>query len=215
MKRSKTSSAWMREHVNDLYVKRAQQQGYRSRAAFKLMEIAARDKLFMPGLTVVELGAAPGGWSQVLAEKIGPRGKVIALDVLNMPPVAGVEFIQGDFRVTAVLQELRRRLQGKSVDLVISDMAPNISGVASSDQARMLELAELALEFSQQALQPQGRLLVKVFQGEGFESFLAAMRASFKEVVARKPKASRDRSSEIYLLGKGLRQYGSTDAGGK
>ncbi|HSS46232.1 MAG TPA: RlmE family RNA methyltransferase [Burkholderiales bacterium] len=205
MKRSKTSSAWMREHVNDLYVKRAKQEGFRSRAAFKLLEIDSRDKLLLPGLTVVELGAAPGGWTQVVAEKVGPRGRVIALDMLEIRPVAGVDFIQGDFREKVVLQELRRRLQGKTADLVISDMAPNVSGVASSDQARVVELASLALEFAENVLQPQGKLLVKFFQGEGFEQFVAAMRRSFKEVVSRKPKASRDRSSEIYLLGKGLR----------
>lgn len=205
MKRSKTSGAWMREHVNDLYVKRAKQEGFRSRAAFKLLEIDARDKLLSPGLTVVELGAAPGGWMQVVVEKVGPRGRVIALDMLEIRPVAGVDFIQGDFREEVVLQELRRRLQGKTADLVISDMAPNISGVASSDQARVVELALLALEFAENVLQPQGKLLVKLFQGEGFEQFVAAMRRSFKEVVSRKPAASRDRSSEIYLLGKGLR----------
>ena len=205
MKRSKTSSAWMREHVNDLYVKRAKQEGFRSRAAFKLLEIDARDRLLTPGLTVVELGAAPGSWTQVVVEKVGPRGRVIALDMLEIRPVAGVDFIQGDFREKAVLQELRRRLQGKTADLVISDMAPNVSGVASSDQARVVELASLALEFAENVLQPQGKLLVKLFQGEGFEQFVAAMRRSFKEVVSRKPKASRDRSSEIYLLGKGLR----------
>ncbi|HVS27811.1 MAG TPA: RlmE family RNA methyltransferase [Burkholderiales bacterium] len=205
MKRSKTSSAWMREHVNDLYVKRAKQKGFRSRAAFKLLEIDARDKLLSPGLTVVELGAAPGGWTQVVAEKVGPRGRVIALDMLEIRPVAGVDFIQGDFREEVVLQELRRRLQGKTADLVISDMAPNVSGVASSDQARVVELALLALKFAENVLQPQGKLLVKLFQGEAFEQFVAAMRRSFKEVVSRKPKASRDRSSEIYLLGKGLR----------
>jgi 23S rRNA (uridine2552-2'-O)-methyltransferase len=206
MKRSKTSSAWMREHVNDLYVKRAKQQGYRSRAAFKLLEIDVRDRLLIPGSTVVELGAAPGGWSQVLAERIGARGKVIALDILDMQPVAGVDFVQGDFREEAVLQALRFKLQGKLADLVISDMAPNISGVASSDQARVMEMADLALEFAKNVLKPQGKLLVKVFQGEGFSEFLSAMRLNFVEVVSRKPKASRDRSSEIYLLGKGLRQ---------
>lgn len=205
MKRSKTSSAWMREHVNDLYVKRAKQEGYRSRAAFKLLEIDARDRLLVPGSTVVELGAAPGGWSQVLAERNGARGKVIALDILDMQPVAGVDFVQGDFREEAVLQALRFKLQGTLADLVISDMAPNISGVASSDQARVMEMADLALEFAKNVLKPQGKLLVKVFQGEGFAEFLSAMRRSFVEVVSRKPKASRDRSSEIYLLGKGLR----------
>lgn len=205
MKRSKTSGAWMREHVKDLYVKRAKQEGFRSRAAFKLLELDARDKLLSPGLTVVELGAAPGGWTQVVADKVGPRGRVIALDVLEIQPLGAVDIIQGDFCDEAVLRELRRRLQGRTADLVISDMAPNISGVASRDQARMVELASRVLEFAESVLQPKGKLLVKLFQGEGFEPFIAAMRRRFKEVVSRKPKASRDRSSEIYLLGRNLR----------
>ena len=211
MKRSKTSSSWMREHVNDFYVKSAKQQGFRSRAAFKLLEIDERDRLLAPGMTVVDLGAAPGGWSQVTAEKVGARGKVIALDVLQMQPIAGVDFICGDFREDAVLRELRSKLQGKAADLVICDMSPNISGVASRDQARAMELAEFALEISSQVLKPQGRLLVKVFQGEDFEDFLKAMRRRFKEVISRKPGASRGRSSEIYLLGKGLRQLKQAD----
>jgi len=206
MKRSKTSNAWMREHVNDFYVKSAKQQGFRSRAAFKLMEIDERDRLLAPGMTVVDLGAAPGGWSQVAVEKVGARGKVIALDILQMQPIAGVDFICGDMRVDAVLEELRSRLQGKAADLVICDMSPNITGVASHDQARTTELAELALEFSAKVLKPQGRLLVKLFQGGSFEDFLKAMRRRFKEVISRKPGASRGRSSEIYLLGRGLRQ---------
>jgi len=211
MKRSKTSSSWMREHVNDFYVKSAKQQGFRSRAAFKLLEVDERDRLLAPGMTVVDLGAAPGGWSQVTAEKVGARGKVIALDVLQMQPIAGVDFICGDFREDAVLRELRSKLQGKAADLVICDMSPNISGVASRDQAQAMELAELALEFSSQVLKPQGRLLVKVFQGEDFEDFLKTMRSRFKEVISRKPGASRGRSSEIYLLGKGLRQLKQAD----
>lgn len=196
----------MREHVNDFYVKRAKRQGFRSRAAFKLMEINERDRLLAPGMTVVDLGAAPGGWSQVVAEKVGARGKVIALDILQMQPVAGVDFICGDFREGAVLKELRHKLHGKAADLVICDISPNISGVSSHDQARAIELAQLALEFSAQVLKPQGGLLVKVFHGEGFEDFLKAMRSRFKQVISRKPKASRARSSEIYLLGKALRQ---------
>ncbi len=205
MKRSKTSNAWMREHVNDFYVKRAKRQGFRSRAAFKLLEIDERDRLLAPGMTVVDLGAVPGGWSQVAAEKVGARGKVIALDILQMQPIAGVNFICGDFRGDSALKELRNKLHGKAADLVICDISPNISGVSSHDQARAMELAQLALEFSAQVLKPQGGLLVKVFHGEGFEDFLKAMRSRFKQVISRKPKASRARSSEIYLLGRALR----------
>ena len=201
----------MREHVNDIYVKSAKQRGFRSRAAFKLLEIDERDRLLAPGMTVVDLGAAPGGWSQVTVEKVGARGKVIALDILQMQPIAGVDFICGDFRASAVLQELRSKLQGKAADLVICDMSPNISGVASHDQAQVMELAELTLEFSAQVLKPQGGLLVKVFQGEGFENFLKTVRRRFEEVISRKPKASRGRSSEIYLLGRGLRHTKQAD----
>ncbi len=196
----------MREHVTDFYVKNAKRQGFRSRAAFKLLEIDERDCLLAPGMTVVDLGAAPGGWSQVTAEKVGKRGKIIALDVLQMQPIAGVEFICGDFREDSALKELRSKLHGKAADLVICDLSPNISGVSSHDQARVMELARLALEFSAQVLKPQGGLLVKVFHGEGFEQFLKAMRSRFKQVISRKPKASRARSSEIYLLGRELRQ---------
>ena len=198
----------MREHVNDFYVKSAKKHDFRSRAAFKLLEINERDRLLSPGMIVVDLGAAPGSWSQVTAKKVGARGKVIALDILQMQPIAGVDFICGDFREDAVLKELRSKLGGKAADLVICDISPNITGVASHDQARVMELAQLALEFSAQALKPQGRLLVKTFHGEGFEEFLKAMRSRFKQVVSRKPMASRGRSSEIYLLGKGLKQHG-------
>lgn len=192
----------MREHVNDFYVQQAKKQGYRSRAAFKLMEMDERDHLLGPGMTVVDLGATPGGWSQAAAAKVGERGLVIALDVLEMTGLPGVRFIQGDFREEAVLLELVGALAGKQVDLVISDMSPNISGIGLSDQARSMHLAELALEFSARHLKPGGHFLVKVFQGDGFESFLRAMRMNFKQVLNRKPKASRDRSSELYLLGK-------------
>ena len=192
----------MREHVNDFYVQQAKKQGYRSRAAFKLMEMDERDHLLGPGMTVVDLGATPGGWSQAAAAKVGERGLVIALDVLEMTGLPGVRFIQGDFREEAVLLELVGALAGKQVDLVISDMSPNISGIGLSDQARSMYLAELALEFSARHLKPGGHFLVKVFQGDGFESFLRAMRMNFKQVLNRKPKASRDRSSELYLLGK-------------
>lgn len=204
MKKHKTSKAWMHEHVTDPYVRRAKTEGWRSRAAFKLMEIDDKDRLLRPGMVVVDLGAAPGGWSQVAARKVG-GGRVLALDLLEMAPVAGVEFIQGDFREDAVLAELTLRLSGRPVDLVISDMAPNISGIAGSDQARSVHLAELALEFSRHHLKPGGIFLVKVFQGEGFDAFRKAMMEVFEKVLVRKPKSSRDRSSEVYLLGQGLR----------
>ena len=190
----------MQEHVSDEFVKRAQREGYRARAAYKLMEIDDRDKLLKPGMIVVDLGSAPGSWSQVVAQRLHGNGRVIALDLLEMQAMPGVEFLQGDFREDSVMAELEKRLAGHKIDLVISDMAPNISGIRASDQARMAHLAELALEFSLQWLKPQGHLLVKVFAGSGFESIARAMRQSFEQVVTRKPKASRDRSSEVYLL---------------
>ena len=200
MKRSKTSKKWMREHVNDTYVKRAQKEGYRSRAAYKLLEIDERDRLLRPGMVVVDLGATPGGWSQVAAE----RGcSVIALDLLPLQPLRGVEFIQGDFREDEVLGKLEEKLAGQWVGLVISDMAPNISGIGMSDQARAMHLAELAMDFSVQYLKPGGAFLVKVFQGAGFETYIRQMREHFAKVVTRKPGASRDRSREVYLLGLG------------
>lgn len=202
-KKNKTSKQWMREHVNDPYVQLAQKEGYRSRAAYKLLEIDAKDHLLNPGTVVVDLGATPGGWSQVAAAKVGRSGKVIALDLLPLDPLPGVDFIQGDFREAAVLEQLEDLLHGKPVGLVISDMAPNISGVASADQARAMHLAELALEFALEHLTDHGSFLVKVFQGAGFEDFLKLMRSRFAKVVTRKPKASRDRSSEQYLLGSG------------
>ena len=203
MKPSRTSKQWMREHVNDPFVQLAQKEGYRSRAAYKLLEIDDKDHLLKPGTVVVDLGATPGGWSQVAAARVGRSGKVIALDLLPLNPLAGVDFIQGDFREEAVLKQLEGFLQGKPVGLVSSDMAPNICGVASADQARALHLAELAMEFALEHLKPDGSFLVKVFQGEGFEDFLKLMRSRFARVVTRKPKASRDRSSELYLLGSG------------
>ena len=207
MKPSKTSKQWMHEHVNDPFVQLAQKEGYRSRAAYKLLEIDAKARLFKPGMVVVDLGATPGGWSQVAAAKVGRGGKVIALDLLTMDPLAGVDFIQGDFRDSAVLKRLQDLLQGKPVGLVISDMAPNISGVASADQARAVDLAELAMEFALEQLRPEGSFLVKVFQGTGFESFYKLMRSRFTRVVSRKPKASRDRSSEVYHLASEKKQY--------
>lgn len=205
MKRAKTSKAWMKEHVNDFFVKQAKKEGYRSRAAYKLIEIAERDHLLGPGMTVVDLGAAPGSWSQVAAEKLGGKGKVIALDLLEIAPLPGVTFIQGDFREATILAELKKNLGKYPLDLVISDMSPNISGIGVSDQARSMHLAELALEFSMERLNSGGNFLVKVFQGPGFEQFLRTMRATFGRVVTRKPEASRGRSSETYLLGLGKR----------
>lgn len=191
----------MMEHINDPYVQRAQKDGYRSRAAYKLLEIDERDHLLKPGMVVVDLGATPGGWCQVAANKLGAHGKIIALDLLPLHPLPRVEFIQGDFREDAVLVQLEEKLGGQQIGLVMSDMAPNISGIDSADQARAMHLAELALEFSVQHLKPGGAFLVKVFQGVGFEDYLKLMRSHFVKVVTRKPKASRDRSSEQYLLG--------------
>ena len=195
----------MKEHVNDFFVKQAKKEGYRSRAAYKLIEIAERDHLFAPGMTVVDLGAAPGGWSQVASEKLGVKGRVIALDILEMAALPGVTFIQGDFTEASVLVELEIHLEKYPLDLVISDMSPNITGIGVIDQARGMYLAELALEFSVERLNYGGNFLVKVFQGSGFEEFLRRMRTAFNRVVTRKPEASRGRSSEIYWLGLGKR----------
>lgn len=190
----------MREHVTDPYVQRAKAEGYRSRAAYKLLEIDAKDRLFKPGQIVVDLGAAPGGWSQVAAARVGSGGRVVALDLLPLDDIAGVEFIQGDFTTDAVLAALTERLQGVAVDLVLSDMAPNLSGVSVADQARSIYLCELALAFAVDHLNAEGVLLVKAFQGAGFPELLAAMRREFHTVLSRKPDASRGRSNEMYLL---------------
>ena len=205
MARTKTSKAWMHEHVTDSYVRRAREEGYRSRAAFKLTEILEKDKLLRPGMTVVDLGAAPGGWSQVLSQRLGEKGRVIALDVLDMEPVRNVTFLQADFTTDAGLAALRSALDGRMADLVVSDMAPNISGVGMVDQARSIHLAELALDFSGTFLKPGGCLLVKVFQGSGLDEFRHQLSECFQAVMVRKPKASRDRSSELFLLAKGRR----------
>jgi 23S rRNA (uridine2552-2'-O)-methyltransferase len=207
MARSKTSRAWMREHVTDPFVKRAAREGMRSRAVFKLEEINARDKLIRPGMCVVDLGAAPGGWSQLVAPLVGADGKVLALDLLEMDPIPGVEFIQGDFREPSVLQQLEAALRGRRVDLVLSDMAPNISGVTVTDQARWAHLFELAVEFAKSHLQPGGVLLVKCFEGSGVEELRRDVNALFKSVSVRKPKASRSRSREFFLLAKGLKDH--------
>lgn len=203
MKQAKTSKAWMKEHVNDFFVKQARKDGYRSRAAYKLLEIAERDHILEPGMIVVDLGAAPGSWSQVVSQKIGSKGKVIALDILEMAPLPGVEFIQSDFREEYAVIELRKHLGEHQPHLVISDMSPNISGIVVSDQARSMYLAELALAFSMEQLNYGGNFLVKVFQGRDFDQFLRDMRTGFKSIMIRKPKASRDRSNELYLLGRG------------
>ena len=205
MKRTRTSNAWLREHVNDPYVQRAKTDGFRSRASFKLMEIDDRDHLIRPGEIVVDLGATPGGWSQVVAKRLHGKGRIVALDLLEMEPLPGVEFIQGDFRDERLLTQLETTLAGKKVGLVLSDMAPNMSGILISDQARVMDLAELALAFSHDWLKPDGALLVKVFQGYGYDDFVREMRQVFRTVASRKPEASRDRSPEVYLLGKGLK----------
>jgi 23S rRNA (uridine2552-2'-O)-methyltransferase len=194
----------MREHVTDPYVQQARKEGWRSRAAFKLMEIDDRDKLLRPGDLVVDLGAAPGGWSQAAARRVGPKGRVFALDLLEMQGLGGVEFIQGDFREDATLRRFETLLAGQRPHLTLSDMAPNISGVSLIDQARGMALAELALEFAVTHLRPEGALLVKAFQGSDYARFVKTMREHFASVVPRKPKASRDRSAEVYLLGRGL-----------
>lgn len=203
MKATKTSKQWMQEHVNDPYVQRAQKEGYRSRAAYKLMELDERDNLIKPGMVVVDLGATPGGWCQVVAKKMGMHGRIIALDLLPLQPLPRVEFIQGDFRDDSVLAQLEKMLDGRQIALVMSDMAPNISGVGSADQARSMYLAELALDFAAKHLAPGGSFVVKIFQGVGFEDYLKLARGHFEKVVTRKPKASRDRSSEQYLVGLG------------
>jgi len=205
MARSKSSNDWMKEHFDDHYVKMAQKAGYRSRATFKLEEIDKKDKLIRPGIAVVDLGSAPGGWSDYALRKMGDKGTVVALDILPMTPLSGVHFIEGDFREDSVLDELNEVLNGQEIDLVLSDMAPNITGVSSIDQPSSMYLVELALDFALTNLSKQGSFLVKVFQGEGFEDYMKAMRDGFQKVVTRKPDASRPRSREVYLLGKGLK----------
>jgi len=194
--------------VTDVYVRRAKQEGYRSRSAYKLLEILEKDKLVRSGMTDVDLGAAPGGWSQVLAPLVGSKGQVIALDILEMEPMRGAVLIRGDFSDESTLKLLEEQMGNRSIDLVVSDMAPNISGVGLVDQARSIHLAELALEFARDRLKPGGDLLVKVFQGAGLDEFRKQLAAAFASVAVRKPKASRDRSSEFYLLARGKRQAG-------
>ena len=217
-KSKKINKAWLNTHVNDPYVRQAQKEGYRARAAYKLKEIDETFRLIRPGQVVVDLGAAPGAWSQYLRRRFAPKeagtggaavgaldGTIVALDLLDFEPIEGVHFIQGDFREDAVLQQLVDVLAGRPVDVVVSDMAPNLSGVATVDQARSIHLCELALDFAVRHLKPGGQFLVKIFQGEGFMEYRKQMEAAFASVQVRKPKASRDRSAEVYLLGKGPR----------
>jgi 23S rRNA (uridine2552-2'-O)-methyltransferase len=205
MGRSKSSGQWLQEHFQDEYVKQAQTLGYRSRAVFKLQEIQERDKIITPDSTVIDLGAAPGGWSQYAREIVGKKHKVIALDILDIEPLEGVEFIQGDFREAAVMEQLLEVLQGIPVNLILSDMAPNMSGSKEVDQPRAIYLAELALETAKEVLGKGGTFLVKLFQGEGFDAYHQEVKRSFNQVMIRKPKASRARSSEVYLLGKNFK----------
>ncbi|KZZ49005.1 23S rRNA methyltransferase [Thalassolituus sp. HI0120] len=203
--RSKTSANWLKEHVDDMYVQMAQQDGYRTRASYKLLELDEKDGLLKPGSTVLDLGSAPGGWSQVVAQKLDGSGVVIASDILPMDNIADVTFIQGDFTEDAIFDEIMTAIDDRPLDLVISDMAPNMSGMASIDQPGAMYLVELALDMARQTLKPNGHFVAKVFQGEGFDEYLADVRQSFSKVLIRKPKASRARSREVYIVGKGFR----------
>ena len=205
MARSKSSANWLREHVEDIYVQKAQQDGYRTRASYKLLELDEKDRLIRPGMTVVDLGSAPGGWSQVVAQKVGDHGTVLASDILPMDPIAGVDFIQGDFTEESVFNQLMAVIGNKPVGLVISDMAPNMSGMSSIDQPGAMYLVELALDMARQVLSEGGDFVAKVFQGEGYDAYLSEVRESFEKVHIRKPKASRPRSREVYLVAKGFR----------
>lgn len=202
MSRSKSSNRWLEEHVNDPYVKQAQKDGYRSRASYKLLELHEKDKLIRPGMLVVDLGSTPGGWSQVARRVMGGKGRVLATDILAMEPIDGVEFIQGDFTEDAVFEQILAALAGERADLVISDMAPNISGVDAADQASSIYLVELALDMARQVLKPGGNFVAKVFQGDGSDEYLKSVRAAFAKVSVRKPAASRPRSREVYLVAK-------------
>ncbi len=201
--RSKSSQRWLKEHFSDPFVKKAQAAGLRSRAAYKLEELLARDRLLKPGMVVVDLGAAPGGWSQWLRQALGEQGRVIALDILEMPPLAGVEFLHGDFRDDVVLSRLESALGGRPVDLVLSDMAPNKSGVDTVDQPRAMHLAELAMAFADAHLRPGGAFVTKLFQGVGFDDYVRQLRRRYARVAIRKPEASRKRSPEVYALADG------------
>jgi 23S rRNA (uridine2552-2'-O)-methyltransferase len=201
--RSKSSHRWLQEHFADPYVKKAQAEGLRSRAAYKLEELVERDRLLKPGMVVVDLGAAPGGWSQWVRQALGDSGRVLAVDILEMPPLAGVEFLHGDFRDDVVLSQLETMLDGQPVDLVLSDMAPNKSGVDTVDQPRAMELAELAMDFADRHLRPGGAFLIKLFQGVGFDDYVRGLRRRYAKVAIRKPAASRKRSPEVYALTQG------------
>ena len=203
MARTKTSNRWLQEHFADMYVKKAHAEGYRSRAVYKLKEVDEKEHLFKPGMSVVDLGAAPGGWAQYVGEKLGGNGTIVALDILPMTPLPGVRFIQGDFREDSVLQQLVSWIPEHSVDVVLSDMAPNMSGTTAVDIPRAMYLVELAYDFSHKMLKPGGTLLMKIFHGTGFEDIVKQARLQFEHVVIRKPKASRPRSRETYLLAKG------------
>jgi 23S rRNA (uridine2552-2'-O)-methyltransferase len=204
-KKNKFVKAWMAEHVNDPWVKEATRRGYRSRAAFKLIELAEKDRLVRPGMRIVDLGAAPGSWTQVLRERAGPAATIVAIDLLPMAPIAGVTFVQADFREDDGLKALENALGGRRLDLVVSDLSPNLSGVEAADQARSVHLGELALEFAALWLQPGGDLVLKAFQGEGFPALRHAAEARFAKVYVRKPQASRDRSREVYIVAKALK----------
>jgi 23S rRNA (uridine2552-2'-O)-methyltransferase len=201
----KSSRRWLDRHVSDPYVQRAQREGYRSRAAYKLLELQDKDQLMRRGMRVVDLGAAPGGWSQVAAQLVGRQGRVVALDLLPMEPIDGAELLQGDFREDAVFARLEELLGGDAVDLVLSDMAPNVSGMKAVDQPRMMYLVELAADFAERVLKPGGNLVVKAFQGEGFDAIIKTLRTDYQRVVTRKPAASRNESKEVYLVAKGRR----------
>ncbi|WP_425601828.1 23S rRNA (uridine(2552)-2'-O)-methyltransferase RlmE [Stenotrophomonas acidaminiphila] len=205
MSRSKSSQRWLKEHFSDPFVKKAQAEGMRSRAAYKLEELLQRDRLLKPNMVVVDLGAAPGGWSQQVRRQLGGSGRVLALDILEMPPLAGVDFLHGDFREETVLSQFEAMLGGQPVDLVLSDMAPNKSGMDAVDQPRMMHLAELAMDFADHHLKPGGAFLIKLFQGVGFDDYVREMRRRYDKVVIRKPEASRKRSPEVYALGQGKR----------
>lgn len=205
MARSKSSARWLKEHVNDPFVKQAQKDGYRSRASYKLLALNEKDKLIKPGMLVIDLGSAPGGWSQVAAPLVGEQGKLIASDILPMDALPDVDFIQGDFTEEKVFNEIMDVINGRPVDVVISDMAPNLSGVGAADQAASIYLIELALDMAQQVLKPNGSFVAKAFQGEGYEAFVKEVRNHFDSVVIRKPEASRSRSREVYVVGKGFR----------
>ncbi|WP_456417768.1 23S rRNA (uridine(2552)-2'-O)-methyltransferase RlmE [Thiolapillus sp.] len=205
MARSKSSHQWMQRHANDEYVQRARRDGYRSRASYKLIELQEKDKILKPGQVVVDLGAAPGGWSQVAAGILGDQGKVLAMDILEMDAVHGVDFLQGDFREQAVLEALIGLLEGREVDVVLSDMAPNTSGVRAVDQPRSMYLCELALDFARNTLKSGGSFVTKIFQGEGFDDYIRDARNSFTRVVTRKPKSSRPKSREVYMVATGYK----------